>query len=216
MTSQLSTTTEKLIYAGGPFGIIGGTAVAIAYVLHPPTSDPETVASTFWIVIHVLFMISLVGGIYHLLALLGQYLSRGGYIRGALWCAIAVFSLMMIFALDYAEVFIFPVLATEYPEVVAKYGDGVAMPSISFVFPISGVLFLLGYTLFSYELYKTDTVEKKSALTLLGAVVVFAAGLSGFLPFVVVKIGAVLFGIGIAWTGISLMQRVKQAELELS
>ena len=83
MTPQLNQTTEKLIYAGGPLGLIGGVAVAIAYVLHPPSSDPETVASTFWIVIHVLFMISLVGGVYHLLALLGQYLSRGGHIKGA-------------------------------------------------------------------------------------------------------------------------------------
>jgi len=97
---------------------------------------------------------------------------------GALWCALAVVSLILIAGLDYAEVFIFPVLAVEFPEVVTRYGDGVAMPSIAFV-------------------------------VLLISVVAFSAGLSGFLPFVAVKIGAGLFGLGLAWTGWSLMRHAR-------
>jgi hypothetical protein len=180
--------SKKLIATGGLANVVGGVCVAIAYGLHPPRALPEVVASGFWIVIHVLFMVSLLGGVFALFAFLAAYLRNGGTMLGVVGCCMATLSLILIFGLDYAEVFIFPVLATTFPEVILEYGDGTTMPSIAFAFPASGILFLLGYLIFSNELRN----------------VVFGAGLSGFMPMIVVKIGAALFGLGLIWTGLSL------------
>lgn len=198
-------TRSALVRAAGIAGMVGGVAVALAYGLHPPDASPEVVASTGWVWIHVLFLVSLISGVFLLQGLLDRYLDAGGRKLGGLWFALAVISLLLILGLDYAEVFIFPVLAVEFPEVVARYGDGVAMPSLAFVFPASGVLFLVGWSLFALELGKTRTIDPLPATILLVSVIAFSAGLSGFLPFLAVKIGAALFGIGLIWTGRSLV-----------
>jgi len=211
MTAQTENPlTRKLIGAGGLANVIGGFCVAAAYVLHPPQAQPEVVASGLWAVVHVLFMISLLGGVFALFAFLCSYIRNGGAIAGVVGCCMAILSLILIFGLDYAEVFIFPTLAVDFPEVVLKYGDGTMMPSIAFAFPASGVLFLLGYLIFSNELRKLKCISPSSAVALMAGTIVFGAGLSGFMPMIVVKIGAVLFGLGLVWTGLSLYRNSMQ------
>ena len=102
--------------------------------------------------------------------------------------------------------FIFPTLAVDFPEVVWKYGDGTMMPSIAIAFSASGILFVLGYLIFSNELRKQLSISTKSAIGLMAGTVAFGAGLSGFLPMIAVKVGAVLFGTGLIWTGLSLFR----------
>ena len=116
----------------------------------------------------------------------------------------AVTSLVFVFGLDYAEVFIFPTLAVEFPEVVELYGDGTMMPSVAFAFPITGVLFVVGFVLFGRELYRTRAVDKGAALLTIIGTVVFGIGLSGLLPMIVVRVGSVIFGAGLVWLGVSL------------
>ena len=196
---------DQLVKWAGPLGIVGGGgALAVAYLTHPPSASPAIVASTMWKWIHVGFMVSLICGIFLLFALLVQYFRSSGNIRGTVGFAMAVISLFFVFGLDYAEVFIFPTLAVEFPEVVAKYGDGTSMPSVAFAFPLAGVLFMVGFVLFGWELLKTQTVSASAAwLTIVGTVV-FGIGLSGMLPMIVVKIGSVLFGGGLFLLGINL------------
>ncbi len=116
----------------------------------------------------------------------------------------AVTSLVFVFGLDYAEVFIFPTLAVEFPEVVVAYGDGTMMPSVAFAFPATGVLFVVGFLLFGKELYRTETVEKGASLLTMIGTIVFGIGLSGLVPMIVVRIGAVVFGAGLVWLGASV------------
>lgn len=199
---------RRLIAAGGLANVIGGVFVALAYVLHPPVPEPEVVASGLWAFVHVSFMISLLGGVFALFAFLGSYVSAGGKLLGTIGCCMAVTSLIMIFGLDYAEVFIFPVLAVEFPEVVIKYGDGTMMPSVAFAFPLSGVLFLMGYLIFTNELRRVGSISILSAVTLMLGTVAFGAGLSGMFPMIVVQLGAVLFGVGLVWTGLSMYRKM--------
>ncbi len=131
--------------------MFGGIFVAFAYVFHPPDAPPTVVASQLWIIVHVGFMLSLFGGVFALFAFLGAYLRSGGGLTGVLACTMAVISLISIFGLDYAEIFIFSTLAVEFPEVILKYGDGTLLPSVALAFPLSGVFFLVGHSLFSYE-----------------------------------------------------------------
>jgi len=122
----------------GLAGIIGGIALAVAYLMHPPAAPPETVASALWAWVHILFMVSLVGGIFLLLALLVRYSLADGGMAGFVGFAMALVGLVFVFGLDNAEVFIFPSLAVEFPAVVSKYGDGAMMPSLAFAFPLNG------------------------------------------------------------------------------
>ena len=200
----------KLIGAGGLANVIGGICVAAAYVLHPPEAQPEVVASGLWALVHILFMISLLGGVFALFAFLCACLRQGGKLPGVIGCCMAIVSLILIFGLDYAEVFIFPTLAVEFPEVVLKYGDGTMMPSIAFAFPLSGILFLLGYLILSNEIRRLKCVSAGSAIALMLGTIVFAAGLSGFTPMIVVQVGSVLFGLGLIWTGLSLFHKSRQ------
>jgi hypothetical protein len=157
-------------------------------------------------------MFSLFGGVFALFAFLGAYLRKGGGLTGVLACALAVMSLISIFGLDYAEVFIFPTLAIEFPEVVLKYGDGTLMPSVAFAFPLSGVFFLVGYVLFSHELKKRKCISKNSAVMLMVGTLIFGVGLSGMVPMLVLRLGSVLFGLGLIWTGLSLRKHVSEFE----
>ena len=149
-------------------------------------------------------MISLVAGIFLLIALLSNFLSNGGGRWGVAGFAMAVTSLVFVFGLDYAEVFIFPTLAVEFPEVVERYGDGTMMPSVAFAFPMAGVLFVLGFVLFGWALGRQNTVPKPASIATIFGTLVFGAGLSGYMPMIVVRVGAVLFAVGLVLLGWSL------------
>ncbi len=199
--------STTLIKWGGAVNIVGGVFVAAAYLLHPPSAPPETVASTLWQIVHVGFMISLLGGILGMVALFAHSLAGSNTWMGLVGFVASVISLTFVFGLDYAEVFIFPVLAVEFPEVVVKYGDGTTMPSVSFAFPATGALFMVGYLLMSAELYRQQSIARGACITMMVGVVAFAIGLSGLFPILVVQVGSVLFGAGLIWVGADLWSR---------
>lgn len=129
MSSYDNPIVEKLIKWGGFALIISGICVAVAYLIHPPAAPPETVASGMWIFIHVTFMVSLLGGVFGMIALMIPYIRGGGGMSGVTGFAMGLISLVFIFGLDYAEVFIFPTMAVEFPPVIEKYGAGESMAS---------------------------------------------------------------------------------------
>ena len=51
---------------GGPTHIVAGILVAVAYVSHPHHETPAMISSSFWLWTHVLFVFSLLGGIFGL------------------------------------------------------------------------------------------------------------------------------------------------------
>ena len=53
---------------GGMANVFGGILVAIAYVLHPHHQTPTVISSEFWLVIHIIFALSLIFGIFGLMA----------------------------------------------------------------------------------------------------------------------------------------------------
>ena len=198
------TLRNALLRWAGAAGVIGGAALAAAYLTHPSSAPPETVSSTMWIWIHVGFMVSLIAGIFLLIALLAVYFERGGGLSGFIGFALSLVSLVFVFGLDYSEVFVFPTLAVEFPEVIERYGDGTSMPSVAFAFPVTGVIFLIGFVLFAYQLLRTSAVDRWAAIATIVGTVIFAVGLSDLFPMFVVRIGSVVFGAGLALLGISL------------
>ena len=69
----------SLIRAAGVAGMVGGVAVAVAYGLHPPDASPEVVASAGWVWIHVLFLVSLISGVFLLQGLIFLTVTAGEF-----------------------------------------------------------------------------------------------------------------------------------------
>lgn len=197
MTTQAVTKTLRW---GNLTNIPGGILVAMAYVLHPHHADAEVVGGSFWLMVHLMFAGSLLFGIFGLISMIGRHIQPGGPI-GLIGFILATSGLILIFGLNYFEAFINPVVAVEASGFVDKYGAGETIGVVGLVFPISGLLFMVGYGMLCTDIIRHHTLSVGApSLTLIG-VLTFGLGLSGLLPMMVVQVGAVLFGTGLAWMG---------------
>lgn len=187
---------------GAVSNIIGGICVAIAYTLHPHHATPDVVAGSFWLVIHVLFALSLIFGIFGLFTLFNKHVT-GSKTIGLVGFILAVISLIGISGLNFFEAFINPVLAVESAAFVHHHGAGTGIGHVAWLFPLLGLFFLAGYELFCLDLLKAKTINGHALkLTMVGTMV-FGIGLSGFLPMFVVQVGSILFGVGLVSLGIA-------------
>ncbi len=208
---------EKLLLTifrwGGISNIVGGLLVAIAYLSHPHYETPEVIGSDYWLWTHVIFVFSLLFGIYGLIGLMVHSLPTGKAV-GLIGYVVAITSLILISGLNYYETFINPVVATEAPQFVEKYGAGLTIGLVRIVFPATGGLFVLGYILFASDLLRSRQLGGGAPTLMIIGVVVFGAGLSGFFPMVVVQGGSILFGAATAWLGYELLRTTPNQSLQ--
>lgn len=187
---------------GAVANIVGGVCVGLAYTLHPHHATPDVIAGSFWLIIHVLFALSLLFGVFGLFALYQRHLHNSRLI-GLAGFILAVISLVGISGLNFFEAFINPVIAIESPVFVHHYGAGTGIGHVSWLFPLLGLFFLLGYELFCVDMLRTKTVNRSVLiLTMLGTLI-FGIGLSGFFPMIVVQVGSIMFGLGLVSLGVS-------------
>lgn len=187
---------------GSVANIIGGICVATAYTLHPHHATADVVAGSFWLFIHLLFALSLVFGVFGLFSLYQRHIADSK-MAGLIGFILAVVSLMGITGLNFFETFINPVIALESPAFVRRYGAGTGIGHVTWLFPLLGVFFLIGYELFCFDLLKSGKLNRYAVgLTMVGTLA-FGIGLSGFLPMIVVQTGSVLFGLGLISLGIA-------------
>jgi len=177
----------------------------IAYLSHPHHETPEVIASSYWVWTHVIFVFSLLFGVFGLIALMGHTL-RNSTLSGLLGYLIVIASLIMIFGRNYYETFINPVVAQESPSFGVKYGAGLSIGVVAILFPASGALFVIGYILFSIELWRSKPLGRTAPGLMIVGVIVFVAGLSGFSSMLVVQAGSLVFGIATAWLGYALIR----------
>ncbi len=204
---NIATVSKKL---GGISNILGGTLVGIAYVFHPHHQTPDVISSNTWLIIHVLFALSLILGIFGLIGIFQQHI-ESSRLKGLIGFVLAVFSLIGISGLNFYEAFINPVLAIESADFVHQYGAGTEIGLVALLFPISGVCFLIGYSLLCFDIMRAKSLNTACTGLLLLGTVVFGIGLSGFLPMLVVQTGSVLFGAGLICVGLAIT-RVKISE----
>lgn len=196
--------TTQIIFNrfGSLANVIGGICVAIAYTLHPHHATAEVVAGSFWLTIHLLFALSLMAGVFGLFALFVRHLPISKS-TGLVGFILAVVSLMGIAGLNFFEAFINPVLAIESPVFVHKHGAGTGIGHVSWIFPLLGIFFLLGYELFCFDLLRAGTINRTALLLTMVGTLVFGIGLSGLLPMIVVQVGSILFGLGLLSLGLT-------------
>jgi len=201
---KISDQSERAVRWGGYANVLGGVLVATAYISHPHHETPEIIASQYWFWTHVLFVFSLLFGVFGLIALMGHTI-KSSKLYGFCGYLIAIASLILIFGLNYYETFINPVVATEAPRFVESYGAGLTIGVVAALFPATGALFVAGYVLFSADLLRSNRLGRGAPSLMIVAVLVFGAGLSGFFPMLVVQLGSVLFGTATVWLGYRLI-----------
>lgn len=195
--------TRSAVRMSGAINAVAGACVGTAYVLHPHHATPEVVVTNFWLMVHALFAVSLLGGIFGTVGIFAHH-SAVTKRSGLAGMVLIVSALTLIFGLNYWEALINPVVAIEAPSFVEKYGAGETIGMVSAVFPASGALFVVGYILLCRDIARAKSLPPGSAWLTIVGVAVFGAGLSGFLPMIVVQVGSVIFAGGLIWLGVSL------------
>ena len=197
---------NKSIKIGAILNFFGGLLVALGYVLHPSQMVPDTIGTNYWIIVHFLFLFSLPFGVFGFIAMLAHY-SNSATILGILGFFLGITSLIIIFGMNFFETLIAPVLAIEQPEFIDKYGAGLNIGLVTYIFPLGGLLFLLGYVLFYYDILRTKSLPSFGIYILIVGTIIFSVGLSGLLPMIVVRLGSVVFGLGLMCVSISLYNK---------
>lgn len=195
--------TGSAIRASGLVNAVAGICVGIAYVLHPHMGTPDVIIGGFWLSIHLLFAVSLLGGVFGAIGIFARHSPRTRW-SGLAGMVLVVTALILIFGLNYWEALINPVVAAEAPAFVETHGAGEGIGLVALVFPFSGALFVVGYILLCLDVARAETLPRAAAWLTIAGVVVFGAGLSGFLPMIVVQIGSVIFASGLVWLGLAL------------
>jgi hypothetical protein len=167
--------------------------------------SPEVISSSFWVVIHALFALSLVLGLLGTTALYAPSAKQAG--RWGLAGFVSLFiGMMMIFGLDYYEVLIAPYLAVHYPDVIIDHGAGDTMGPIAVFFPLAGTLTVLGYAMLSYGWMKGGVLSKPVAGAMIVAALAFGFGLSPLGNLMTARITAAAFGAGLIAIGVGSWQ----------
>lgn len=168
-----------------------------------PSLSPEVISSSFWFWVHILFAVSLLGGIFGTLGIFAHHSARTRW-SGLVGMILIIAALTLIFGLNYWEALINPVVAVEAPTFVDTYGAGEGIGLVAVVFPVTGALFVIGYILLCLDITRAKTLPPGAAWLTIAGVIVFGVGLSGFLPMMVVQIGSVILALGLVWLGLAL------------
>lgn len=184
--------------------IISGLALGYSYISHPQHMPPDVIASSKWVLIHILFAVSLVLGLLGTTALYTVTALRAGRL-GLTGYVMLFIGMMMIFGLDYYEILIAPFLATNYPAVINDHGAGDAMGMVAFAFPLSGLLTVVGYALMGAAWTRSRIVPGYLGIFLILSAIAFGVGLSPAGDIEVARITAAVFGAALVAVGISAM-----------
>jgi hypothetical protein len=189
------------IRAGGILMIISGLALGYAYIFHPHIMPTDVIASPNWFLIHLLFAVSLVLGLMGTTALYAVSATRTGLL-GLSGFVLLFIGMMLIFGLDYYEVFIAPFLAVNYPGVINDYGAGDTMGPVAIVFPLAGSLTVIGYALLGAGWKRTRVIPGYIGNMLIVTSIAFGVGLSPAGGIMLARITAALFGASLVVVGI--------------
>lgn len=105
----------------------------------------------------------------------------------------------------YYETFIWPILAVSDPNLVTLSTGPIYSNPIFFMMQIlSGSIFSIGFIIFGYSTYKTNTFSKWAILLLVIGVFLF---IPGFFPYIVRTVGIVVYAVGLIWVGYILIKQ---------
>ena len=200
--------TANLIRWSGLISILAGVLYALAAILHPVGEDIAAYTSPNWVTAHLVYWVS---AILMLFSLVGLYARQVEKIR---WLGLVGFVLAFIGTAYVGSIFIMvstviPLVAAETPALF----DRAATPStVTVLVVVLG--FSLGYILFSVATMRAGVLPRWSGLLLIIGVSFFmiseAPLFDRTLSHVIVTVGDVVFGLGLAWMGYALWSEKRE------
>jgi len=181
--------------------MVSGLALGYSCITHPEPMSPSVIASPDWLLIHALFAVSLVLGLLGTTSLYAVSARRTGLL-GLLGYLLLFVGMMMIFGLDYYELFVAPYLAVNYPQVIIDTGAGDTLGLVSIALPASGMLTVIGYALLALAWKRASIVPGPVGIALFWSSIAFGAGLSPLGGLLLARITATLFGAVLVAVGI--------------
>jgi len=200
--------TANLIRWSGLISILAGVLYALAAILHPVGEDIAAYTSPNWVTAHLVYWVS---AILMLFSLVGLYARQVEKIR---WLGLVGFVLAFIGTAYVGSIFVMvstviPLVAAETPALF----DRAATPStVTVLVVVLG--FSLGYILFSVATMRAGVLPRWSGLLLIIGVSFFmiseAPLFDRTLSHVIVTVGDVVFGLGLAWMGYALWSEKRE------
>lgn len=194
--------TTNLIRWSGLASMLAGVLYAVAAFLHPVGEDLAGVNNPTWVPAHFLYWVS---AILMQLGLVGLYARQAEKIG---WLGLAGFVLAFIGTALVLSIFFLttaglPLIAAEAP---AIFDQAMASPAFIVVMLVLG--YILGYILFGVATMRAGVLPRWAGLMLIigsSFFLISETGLvGGTLSHMIVTIGDVVFGLGLAWMGYTL------------
>src|SRR6266566_8235727 len=205
---KMKITASKLIRWAGLSAVVGGFLFVGIQPIHPPEILSSFSTST-WAIVHY------VGVAMCFLILLGITGIYARQVEESGWLGLAgflLFSLMwaLTTALQFAEAFILPVLATDAPKFVEGFlgipagtASEVSLGILPAVYSLTSVLYLLGGVLFGIATFRAGILPRWAGGGLaVGTVAPLV--LSLLLPHELIRLAAVPVGLALALLGYAL------------
>jgi len=202
-------TLTSFVRTSGAVHAAAGLLLAIAYLTHHHAMTPDTIGSTHWMLVHLAFMGSLLGGIFGVFGLYAANIERVGALGHGGFAA-AVTGLFLIGGLAFFETFMAPTLAQEFPAVIETYGAADGMGPVALMFPFAGSLTVLGYASLAGALLRAGSAHRKALVYVIVNALFFGFGLSPLGGLHIAMAGGTLFGLGLVWVGLlTVLQPVR-------
>jgi small-conductance mechanosensitive channel len=202
----------RSINRSGTLLIIAGILIAVPMLFHPDDSQPGFALHAAWVPVHVLMGIGTIAAFAGLLGFYGALRSRltgfGVWSFGLALFGTALFTGLLFFV----EITLFPVLGRDpvYQSLLNETGPLMGGP-FGMAVLLFAVIASLGYVFLAIDLAVNRTISIVNAVLFIGVPI---AAFAPPLPFMLERIGGVLFGIALTWLGVSIRRGVAHRALE--
>jgi hypothetical protein len=203
--------STNLIRWSGLISILAGVLYALAAILHPVGEDIAAYTSPNWVPAHLIYWVSAILMLFSLIGLYARQVEKAG------WLGLVGFVLAFIGTAFVGSIFVMAstvihLVAVENPALFERVGT----PSTATVLVV--VLgFSLGYILFGVASMRAGVLPRWSGLLLIIGVSFFmiseAPLFDRSLSHVIVTVGDVVFGLGLAWMGYALWSEQREPVL---
>ncbi|MHA2034908.1 MAG: hypothetical protein ACW98X_00655 [Promethearchaeota archaeon] len=160
--------------------------------------DPE------WLIVNGL---GVIGFLLALIGVLGIFFKQSNDLTqlGMLGFLVTFVGQVLYNAGIYYETFIWPVLAASDINLVDLSNGPIYTDPVFFMMQmLVGSIYVIGFLIFGYSTYKTDSFPKWAILILVIGVVFF---IPGFFPYIVRTIGIIVYTGGLIWVGYTLFKQ---------
>jgi hypothetical protein len=192
----------NLIRRSGLISILAGALYALGAILHPAGEDIAAYTSPNWVTAHLVYWVSAILMLFGLIGLYARQVEKTGWL-GLVGFVLAFIGTAFVGGIFFMVSTVTPIIAKEMPALF----DQTATPSTATVLVI--VLgFSLGYILFGIATMRAKVLPRWSGLLLIIGVSFFmiseAPLFDRTLSHLIVTVGDVVFGLGLAWMGYAL------------